>query len=707
MERILTSEVFSRSERLTGFLRFAVTETLEGRGETLKEQVIAASLYLNRLDSRGAEGASVRADARRLRDKLREYYAEFPQDPVVISLQKGSYAPRFATNAAQGREPPQTIEKLERPVSRTLMLIASVTAALAIAALAVLFWTTRAPSAPPRIVPLTQLAGGEEMPSLSPDGNFVAFQHWDPPGPSAQDIWIKAVNGEARQRVTDTPPPIAERNPAWSPDGTEIAFERAGFGQPDISEHGVFVVSVLGGPERKISDSGGDPKWGSNGQSIFIRDGSPSAIFQINLTTLAKRRITDPKSGDADGKFDISPNGATIAFLRFNPSGVADVYLVPAAGGAPRRLTLWGARMTGLAWTADGRDIVYDVGGQSLWRISASSRTAGKGRPVPGLESLNTAAATAASPTISRPTKGPPRLAFQVQKIDISLRMVDLTASAHGDTLRATPFLDAARVDIPGAFSPDGETVLYHSYLSGAPVQVWIAKKDGSSASQIRPMQASHLRVGSWSPDGERFVFEAAMGGATEIYTASKSVGSVTRVTFDGATDISPCWSPDGNWIYYASSRSGGFQIWRSRPSGGDAVQITRQGGIDPALSVDGAQLFYLDPEAPRDPNLAAWTATLKMVPADGGEERAILPSVRRALWGVSQRGILFLNSEREFEAIDLYDPGAAKVSRIGRLPFTVPKEFPGMTFSRDGRWALTNHVDHGESDLMLIENFR
>ena len=57
MERILTSEMFSRSERLTAFLRFTVTETLEGRGETLKEQVIAASLYLNRLDSRGAEGA--------------------------------------------------------------------------------------------------------------------------------------------------------------------------------------------------------------------------------------------------------------------------------------------------------------------------------------------------------------------------------------------------------------------------------------------------------------------------------------------------------------------------------------------------------------------------------------------------------------------------------------------------------------------------
>ncbi|HLH42655.1 MAG TPA: hypothetical protein VKV74_06705 [Bryobacteraceae bacterium] len=706
MERILESEIFSRSERLTAFLRFAVTETLEGRGETLKEQVIAASLYLNRQDSRRAEGASVRADARRLRDKLREYYAEFPQEPVVISLQKGSYAPRFSRNAATGAEPASAIERLERRDLRGFALIASVTAAVAIAALAGVIWTARPASAPLRIVPLTQLAGGEEMPSLSPDGNFVAFQHWDPPGPSAASIWIRAVNREGGQRLTNAAPAIVERNPAWSPDGTEIAFERAGLGGRNIAEQGVFVVSVLGGPERKISGTGGSPRWGANGQFIYIRDGAPSAVFQIDLTTLARRRITNPEPGDADGKFDISPNGATIAFIRSKLSGVAAIYLAPAAGGPARQLTAWGAPITGLAWTADGEDIVYAVRGQSLWRIQTSSRAAGKGRPVEGLESLKTAAAAATNPTISRPAKGPARLAFQIQKIDVSMQMVDLT-SASGDTLRATSFLDAARVDIPGAFSPDGERVLYHSYLAGAPVEVWMAKRDGSGASQIRLAQASHLRAGSWSPDGERFVFEAAVGGATEIYTASRSGGGLTQVTSDRATAVRPCWSPDGKWIYYASNRSGSFQIWKSTPEGGGAAQITREGGMDPALSMDGNQLFYLDPSVPSDPNVTAWTTTLKTAPADGGEEMEILPSVRRGLWGVTQRGIFFLKAEGDSEAIELYHPKTGKVTRIGRLPFVAPREFSGMAFSRDGRWALANRMDHGESDLMMIEDFR
>jgi hypothetical protein len=48
MQKIFASEMFSRSERLTAFLRFTVEETLAGRGNTLKEQVIAATIYPDR-----------------------------------------------------------------------------------------------------------------------------------------------------------------------------------------------------------------------------------------------------------------------------------------------------------------------------------------------------------------------------------------------------------------------------------------------------------------------------------------------------------------------------------------------------------------------------------------------------------------------------------------------------------------------------------
>ena len=39
MERILASEIFSRSERLSGFLRYVVERTLEGNGHNLKFEI--------------------------------------------------------------------------------------------------------------------------------------------------------------------------------------------------------------------------------------------------------------------------------------------------------------------------------------------------------------------------------------------------------------------------------------------------------------------------------------------------------------------------------------------------------------------------------------------------------------------------------------------------------------------------------------------
>src|SRR5262245_65128046 len=94
LERILASEVFSRSQQLRRFLSFIVEQRLAGQGHSLKEAVLAHALYGKGTDFDGGTDPVVRVDARRLRDKLREYY-EGRSDPVVISLPKGTYVPVF------------------------------------------------------------------------------------------------------------------------------------------------------------------------------------------------------------------------------------------------------------------------------------------------------------------------------------------------------------------------------------------------------------------------------------------------------------------------------------------------------------------------------------------------------------------------------------------------------------------------------------
>ena len=100
LDRILASELFTRSERLSAFLKFIVDQTLAGQGDSLKEQVIAVELYGKGADFNTAADPIVRVDARRLRDRLREYYATAPDRGVVISVPKGSYTAVFHGNAA-------------------------------------------------------------------------------------------------------------------------------------------------------------------------------------------------------------------------------------------------------------------------------------------------------------------------------------------------------------------------------------------------------------------------------------------------------------------------------------------------------------------------------------------------------------------------------------------------------------------------------
>jgi TolB-like protein/Tfp pilus assembly protein PilF len=92
----LASPLFTRSERLSRFLRFIVERTLAGQADTLKEYVLAVEVYDKDQSYQPGADTLVRVEAGRLRNKLREYYeSEGKGDPVRLELPKGSYVPVF------------------------------------------------------------------------------------------------------------------------------------------------------------------------------------------------------------------------------------------------------------------------------------------------------------------------------------------------------------------------------------------------------------------------------------------------------------------------------------------------------------------------------------------------------------------------------------------------------------------------------------
>lgn len=80
LEKILASELFARSERLSQFLRFTVEQALDGKGESLKEYTIGVEVFDKDHSFDPRIDTIVRVQARRLRAALTEYYAEQGKD---------------------------------------------------------------------------------------------------------------------------------------------------------------------------------------------------------------------------------------------------------------------------------------------------------------------------------------------------------------------------------------------------------------------------------------------------------------------------------------------------------------------------------------------------------------------------------------------------------------------------------------------------
>jgi Tol biopolymer transport system component len=701
LETILASDVFARSQQLRRFLAFIVEQRLAGQGHSLKESVLANELYGKGTDFDGGTDPVVRVDARRLRDKLREYY-HGRSDPVVISLPKGSYVPHFEANSVApntalpvGAPEPQHTTAVPS-VRRARIAIGAVTL-VAVVIIGALVWRERTTpvSVPVQLLPLASYPGVEGAPALSPDGNLVAFAWSGNADAGPTDIYVKAVGSEALRKLTATPG--SETSPAWSPDGHSIAFVRAG--------DGVFTMSQLGGAERRISTSGTHVGWAGDSRSVLIRDRprdtSPFGIHQVMLDTLDRRQLTQARVGAGDWRFEVSPDGGTLAFIRYEKVGISDVYVVPMAGGEPRQLTNWNAAIEGLSWTPDGREIVYSVNqppASQLWRIPVSSPTLSRGSPIANIP------AAAWNPSISRPMLGrPARLAFQTTTRDVDFQLMDLNAPLVHETLESRPIVNSTREEGSSRFSRDGAHIAFTSLRSGSP-EVWVAKRDGSDVRQLTTLGATGVLIGEWSPDGTRIAFEAAIAGNSDVYVVGADGGHLRRLTAEPSIEGVPMWSRDGQWIYFASTRAAAIpDIWRVSPDGGESVRVTRSGGFEPRESSDGQYLFYLD----RHPGGAPIQARLMRVPLGGGHEEPVLERVRPFLWAVTDNGIVFVTREADFDAIDIYRFRDRRTTRLGRLGFRIPGIYTHMTVSRDGRWMLATKMERFDSDLMRLDNFR
>ena len=115
LARLLESSIFVHSLRLGRFLRLTVDTTLAGRADTLKEYLIGTEVYDRKPPYHPSADSIVRSEARRLRNKLKQYYeSDGMDDPVFVYYRPGTYVPVFRLRSAQDANAPVVTIELNK-----------------------------------------------------------------------------------------------------------------------------------------------------------------------------------------------------------------------------------------------------------------------------------------------------------------------------------------------------------------------------------------------------------------------------------------------------------------------------------------------------------------------------------------------------------------------------------------------------------------
>jgi Tol biopolymer transport system component len=169
------------------------------------------------------------------------------------------------------------------------------------------------------------------------------------------EIYIMNADGSGQTRLT-TNPQTAHFNPAWSPDGTQIAYAAGPAGHLQIS-----LMGPDGSTATQLTESTGDnwaPAWSPDGRSIAFtsgRDGNPE-IYLMNADGSGQTRLTNNTAQDSFPTW--SPDGHTIAFTS-NRDGRRQVYEMRPHGSGQARLTDNKSEDSFPAWAPDGRTIAF------------------------------------------------------------------------------------------------------------------------------------------------------------------------------------------------------------------------------------------------------------------------------------------------------------------------------------------------------------
>ncbi len=495
-------------------------------------------------------------------------------------------------------------------VGRRTWLAAAASAVILLAAAG--WWWVGGRPGPPELAGqrlVSTFDGSHRSASFSPDGSMIAFLNTVNGVPQ---VWIKNLAQGDPIPITAGDVPAVQ--PRWSPKNDQIVFGRLG--------QGIWSVAPLGGPPRRIIDAGRNANFSGDGEQLVFEQEDQIWVAKSDGSGGHRVEGVPQKYYKTDSVPALSADGRRIAFFQSEIGPNGDLWVIPAAGGAARRLTFDTRAASGPVWTPDGRWIIYSsarAGAVTLWRVPAAG-----GTPEP----MTTGAGEDTSPALSLDGR---RLIFTNARNSWALMLLDLA------TGRQKELLERREDMLFPMFSPSGDRIAFF-HIAGDP-QIFSIGVDGAGLRQITHGKGEVNVMPRWSADGAFLYFyrqrpapsfrKVPSNGGTDtevapwswedrnaaqedpagrmlVYTVRQRKKILATVVRDMSTGqerslggklFDPRWSPDGSSIV-GTQESGQMAV--CPVSGSPCTTLTN--GDQPAWDPSGgAKIYFMRARASRE----------------------------------------------------------------------------------------------------------
>ena len=351
--------------------------------------------------------------------------------------------------------------------------------------------------------------------------------------------------------------------PSWSPDGTWIAHASDEDGNLDI-----WKKPIEGGEAVQITTASYDesqPAWSPDGRQIAFFSGiDGGGIFLIPAEGGTPYRLTI--SGDHPSW---SPDGETIAF---NKSG--DIYLVAITGEKQELVVSGTSGIPYTVWSPNGDKIIY--WDRTKGDVYVFSLEDGDSEPLNLVPSGQEITGLTLSPDgrILVMSRGP----FGGNK---NLWMVDINPVSLKPTGNLIPLSVTTTEDIQCVFSPDGTKLAFMA--SQLERHLWTVRLD-SRAGMVtgRPTRLTFKSKLNYYPacsiDGKALVWTSHFAGQGVLCVQNLGEGEEIKATQEWGRkvrEVGGSFSPDGAQICFSSTIRGSYELWRLPSLRSVAIRLT------------------------------------------------------------------------------------------------------------------------------------